>query len=340
MAYLPRESMPPRVWTDDVPPERLQGVLAENGERIALLSDEGGIFEIMAGLYNNGRVNLNIFLQGHAGSEARAERQGRIVRLANPCLTFGLAVQPEVISDLARGDKKRFRGNGTLARFLYCIPQSTIGNRDVTRRATIPGTLKATYQAEITRLLDIEPVYDEQGTERARILAFDTEARQTWLQFSQFIESNMGNNGELRSIQDWASKLPGAVARIAGLLHVAKHGPTSPSIDNSTITAAIDLATNLVNHALAAFDLMGSDQSTNDAKTVFRWILEKRLEHFRQRDCQRAFRTLDPKRMEQAEKVLYDRHIISEPIKRGGGSTGGRPSIMYTVNPAIFDFQV
>lgn len=55
----------PRLWTGDVTPERLQNMVAEQDERMAVISDEGGIFEVMAGLYNNGHANIDVLLQGH-----------------------------------------------------------------------------------------------------------------------------------------------------------------------------------------------------------------------------------------------------------------------------------
>lgn len=56
----------PRLWTDDITPERLATLMAENYERMGILSAEGGVFGIMAGRYSNGSPNLNIFLKSHA----------------------------------------------------------------------------------------------------------------------------------------------------------------------------------------------------------------------------------------------------------------------------------
>ena len=51
---MPAELRAPRIFTEDVTPERLQAMLAEYGERMALLSDEAGIFQILAGMYSGG----------------------------------------------------------------------------------------------------------------------------------------------------------------------------------------------------------------------------------------------------------------------------------------------
>jgi putative DNA primase/helicase len=334
---IPPTVIPPRVWTDNTTPERLENLLVENDERIALISDEGGIFEVMAGLYTNGRVNINVFLQGHAGGEIRVERQGRQVYLNRPAVTFGLAVQPSVVADLSRGDKRRFRGVGALARFLYILPKSNIGNRDITRRVSIPEGMRGRYALGITDLLDIKPVHDEHGQEVPRKLRFDAEALRLWENFAQFIEENMGSGKELHAIQDWASKLPGAAARIAGLLHVARHRDRCSVIGTETMSKALDLSGALITHALTAFQLMGSNEAMNDARGILDWVMGTRPTQFTRREAQRAVRALEGDRLDKALKVLVDRNFIGEPTKRGGGPGKGPPSTVYVVNPRMYE---
>lgn len=333
-AQMPDPIAAPQIWCDDSTPERLQSLMGANGERMALLSDEGGIFEIMAGLYSSGRANLNVFLQSHAGAPVRVDRQGRAVTLHRPALTFGLTVQPDVIADLACGDKARFRGNGTLARFLYCMPRSTVGSRDVTRHIRIPEEIKERYHIGIWRLLAIPPVFDEQGNERARILTLTQNALQLWLIFSQAIEDRQGPDGDLYSIQDWSSKLPGAALRIAGLFHIVEHGEHVQAISENTIRRSLKLCDLLIPHAEAAFGLMGADEATSDAKTILRWIMSGQRESFTQRECLKRHegRLKKVDRLKKALGVMIERHIISEAQSM---ETGHRPSIVYQVNPAI-----
>jgi len=325
----------PRLWTDDVTPERLQDMLCDHNERMSLISDEGGTFEVMAGLYNNGRSNVNVYLQAHAGAEVRVDRQGRGVMLNRPALTFGLTVQPQVITDLAQGNKARFRGNGMLARFLYFIPKSTVGHRDVTRNVPVPETIRTAYHNGIFHLLNISTVFDEHGRARARMLTLHPQALSAWQQFSGYIESKQGENGEFYSFQDWTSKLPGAALRIAGLLHVVEHGEQTAVITYETMARALDLSELLISHARAAFDLMGSEQAVSDAKSVFKWVsgLQGR---FNQREALKRhegrFKRLE--RLKKALEVLTERHIISQPITNSSGGRG-RPEIYYLINPSI-----
>lgn len=329
----PEEMIVPRLWTDDCTSERLQTLLCDYGGRMSLLSDEGGIFEVMAGLYSGGRANLNVFLQGHAGAPIRVDRQGRTVRLNRPALSFGLMVQPDVISELGGGNKARFRGNGTLARFLYCLPRSTVGTRDVTQRITVPESVKKAYHEGIMGLLAIGPDVDKMGREQPRMLTLTPEALLAWQQFSQYVEDRQGPDGEFYSIQDWTAKLGGAALRIAGLFHVVEHGEAVSAINGATIEASLDLCDQLIAHARAAFESMGGEPAQKDAQTVLRWIVAAGNTSFRQNEAQkelRIFRTVE--RLEQALKILTTRNIISEPYKR---KTGGRPTVLYAVNPAV-----
>jgi hypothetical protein len=52
----------PQLLADDVTPERLAAILSEQEGRIAVMSDEGGIFDMMAGRYSQGVPNLDVYL--------------------------------------------------------------------------------------------------------------------------------------------------------------------------------------------------------------------------------------------------------------------------------------
>lgn len=331
---MPEEIVIPQLWVDDVTVERLGMLLAEHHERMAVISDEGGFFEVISGLYSGGITNINVILQSHAGSFVRVQRMGRTVTLTRPALTLGLAVQPDIISNLATGSKARFRGNGMLARLLFCIPESTVGSRDVSKRESIPDAVTTKYHEAIHRLLAIKPLKDEFGGERPRILQLSPDALLVWQRFSQYIEDRQGRFGEYALIKDWTCKLPGAVLRIAGLCHVVEKGKKNNLINRSTVKRAISLAKLLIVHAKVAFGMMGSDQGISDAKVVLQWVLGNNEESFRRSDLHKALHGRFPRveRLKSALNLLAERHIISEPQER---YTGRRPEIVYTVNPNL-----
>jgi putative DNA primase/helicase len=336
---MPEEIRPPRLFTNDCTAEAFQTLLAQHGERMAVLSDEGGIFEVMAGLYTDGRVNLDVFLKSHAGSPVRVDRSGgRTVYLNHPLSTFGLAVQPSIIEELSQGSKRRFRGNGCLARFLYVIPASNVGHRDVIRRHVISETAQSAYNSGIQTLLKLPQLFRD-GVEQPRVLRLDREALRYFIGYQQAIEPKQAEGGDLHVIADWTAKLPGAALRLAGLSHIIEYGPDEPVISRATMERSLDLADLLIRHALAAFSLMGVDQTVADAQSVTRFIKAKGEPSLKQNDIYRACHGRIPKvdRLNKALAVLIDRNMISDPITE---STGGRPSIRFLVNPKLLTGSV
>lgn len=333
---IPDELHAPRLWTSDTTPERLQSLLVDHGERMAVLTDEGGIFEIMSGLYNDGRANLDIFLQGHAGRAVRVDRQGRTAHLDAPALTFGLAVQPDVLMDLGSGGKRRFRGNGTLARFLFAIPRSNIGRRDPRATYQVPPKIEANYRAGLFALLTIPPQMIN-GREVTRRLILSPDALDSWLAFAEMVERRQGEDGDLEAIQDWSGKLPGAALRIAGNFHLIEHGAAPPAeIEAATIERALDLCVLLIEHAKAALSMVGAETANSDAKVILKWIVAENLIRFRKGAAYRHFKgrfTGQGDRFDKALKELEDRAIITA-IKE---ATPGRAATVFIVNPRLWE---
>lgn len=330
---MPDEMYEPRLWTSDITPERLQNLLVEHGERMSVIADEGGIFEVMSGQYSDGKSNIDVFLQAHAGGSVRVDRGSRQAHLNKPALTFGLAVQPAIIADLSSGSKHKFRGNGALARFLYCIPKSNIGSRAVGRSTPIPANTKALYHASLHGMLAVEPLIIDKK-EEPRILVLTEQAAGVFMQFAAWIESEQGERGQFELIQDWTGKLPGAALRIAGICHVAEYGGTNLNINEQTMTRALDLCQALIGHAQAAFELMGCDPAISDAKYILKWLLQTQEKTCKQNDIHKLSRFKNGKidRVIKAIGVLHERHILS---KREELDTR-KPTLFYHVNPAIF----
>lgn len=327
--HMPAALVAPRLFTGDITSERLQQVLAEQDERTAVFSDEGGIFQVMAGAYSGGLSSLDVFLQGHSGSAMRVDRAGRMAHLDRPALSFGLALQPGILQDTGR--TRRFRDSGLMARFLYAVPRSTVGQRDVRDRRALPEDIRADYEHGIDRLLD--------GMRRPigapRRIPFEPAALDAWQDFAQRLEDELGEGGRYAHMSDWASKLPGAVARVACVLALAEHGTGLEAVPAAAVGRAVQLGELLIPHAEAAFALMGAADGETDAQIALAFIQRHRLEAVARRELQKAmegrFRTLD--RLLVAIKLLQDWHVLGPEEKTRGA---GRPSIFYAVNPRLF----
>jgi len=328
-ASMPVQVKAPVLWTADVTAEALQDLLAEHDEKMALLSDEGNIFEIMAGLYNEGKINIDIFLQAYSGCPTKIMRKTRKVDLDKPALTFGLAVQPVVIENFDKGSKKAFKGKGALGRFLFCLPESMLGKRTAGDRTIVSADVKARYEAGIRQLLSVPKLFNDAGKEVPRMLALDRDALGVWKQFDARVEGMLGPGGELESMDDWGGKLPGSALRIAGILHLVEHGPGNLTIGVDTLNMSIALCNLLIGHAKAAYGLIGADEEVSDAKKVYLWMQRNGFEVFTKTDCRRAFKSMPG--VDDALKALEERNILRELMV----PTKGRDAANFISNPML-----
>jgi hypothetical protein len=333
---------PPRLLVDDATPEALASLLAEQGGRIALLSPEGDVFDMMAGRYaQGGGPNLGVYLKGHAGDLLRVDRKGRPPEhVDRPALTVGLAVQPEVLRQIA--DRPGFRGRGLLARFLWALPAGTVGRRQV-GAAPVPAGVRERYETEAKALarslLDQAEVGRLAGVTEPMTIPLDPAAAAVLLELERELEPRLDpETGDLAHVEGWAAKLAGATARIAGLLHLAAHlrdGWARP-VQAETMHAAVAIARYLTDHALAVFDLMGADPALADARYVLDWIERTGAERFTRREL---FTALPRGRFPKVDALapgmgLLETHghirRADQPAPKGRGRP---PSPAYEVNP-------
>ena len=331
---LPAIPTSPQIWTGDVTPEHLGNIMTLNDEAMAVLSDEGGIFDILSGLYSDGKANIDLFLQSHAGSSVRVDRGSRPpVFMQRPVLTMGLTVQPQVIKSIC--NNKTFRGRGLLGRFLYVMPNSNIGLRSLDE-PSMSREQPLRYKAIIRAILD-HPIPKEGDRNGLHVLKITPEAFSKWKEYAKVIESMMGEEiGHLTHITDWAGKLPGAIARIAALIHIMRYAlqcPWQHEISIEDMSAAVKIGHVLINHALVVFDLLHEDNGMQIARVILKWLEQEELTHLTQRQCLRKFRRFKLAELRPGLEILKEHEILREAeVKQGPGRQAGT----FIVNPLIF----
>lgn len=321
---------------DDVTPEALVKAMRENNEIIGIISAEGGVFGLLAGRYSN-NTNIDIFLKAYSGeyySSVRIGREG--VELKHPYLTICLAVQPQLISDIM--DNKEFRGRGLLARFLYSIPNTRVGERAY-RTKPVSSSVRSDYENLVKELLEIPYISDF----AERIIHLSTEADRLSEEYYQWIECQLVN--ELEEIEDWAGKLHGNTMRIAGVLHVVKHKVNSVNVllEESTMKSAIEIGKYYLEHSKMAFDIMGlSDpQEVKEAKYIISRLgtndKNDKNDNISKRDvfrlCQR-YTSLEE--MEPGLKCLEEHGYIAIVKEKNGR---GRPTEKIFINPEYYKWK-
>lgn len=324
----PEEIRPPRLFTSDATPERIQAMVVDYAGRMSVLSDEAAIFLAMGGLYSGGKANIDVILQGHAAGTLRVDRATRSAHVDRVAISMGLLIQPGTLADFAKSSV--MRENGLLARILWAFPGSTVGTRDVRRHAPIPAGVKDEYERGIFGLLE---GWEDQDV-KPKTLTFTDPARELWLDFAQEVENQQGEGGQYEAISDWTSKLPGAVARIAAVLELTEMGLTADEVSEVAMRMALRLGRLLIDHARAAFALLGTDAADTDAVAVVRWIKASGLTEFTRREAQKAqegrFRSVD--RLEKAMERLEAGEVVRSTKRRRAGAP---PSVVYRVNPRL-----
>lgn len=323
------------LYADDITPEALAQVIANNGEKMAIVSAEGGIFDTMGGRYSNSIPNLDLLLKAFSMEYYRVDRIGRKpVAIQHPALTLLLMVQPSVLGEIMRNET--FSGRGLLARFLYIVPESMVGKRKF-NTAPVPKEFEADYADLVRELLEIpeEPV---------KIIHFTPEAQAALETYSMALEPRLTD--DLEPIEDWAGKLVGKVVRIAALLHICDHRAKAADIPlpAETVRRACVLGDYFLEQAKIAYSMMGlmEDKTTRDARYIMKRIDQSGEYKMKKRDlhqlCKNRSGFEKASGMEPALKLLIDHGYIkiqkAPPAQNPQNPQKvGRPSLMVYVNP-------
>jgi hypothetical protein len=323
----------PRIAADNVTPEAAATLLAEQGGRLAVLSAEGGIFDLLAGRYSNGIPDIDVWLKGHAGDTLRIDRRGRPPEFVpRPALTVCLTVQPSVLRTI--GKNATFAGRGLLARFLYALPDNTVGRRRV-GTAPVNESIADAYISTIKSLAHAMSEWTDPA-----VLTLTPEAHDVVLDAERALEPRLGPHGNLGHIADWGSKLVGATVRIAALIHLAANpsrGWASP-ITEEEMRSAVRIGEFFGSHAVAVFAHMGADPIVEAAELVVECLRRRQWEQFSERDLFRALPRSQFGKVGDLRDVLevLEAHgYIYRAPAPDPGTPGRPPSPEYVVVPEV-----
>jgi replicative DNA helicase len=316
----------PQLMADDATPEKVAMMLQEQRGRLAMVSTEGGLFSMMAGRYAGDKgPNLDVYLQAWSGDTVRVNRVGRDpVLLRNPTLTIGLTVQPLVISDLSTSPQ--FSGRGLLARFMFSIPATHVGYRDMAKAPSIVEAVAARYGRHLVTLAE-----QLRGQTEPLELFLHDDALAAFNEWRQDIEVRRRPGGDLAAMAEWTTKMESTVARLAGLLALAEGVP----IRLDVMERAITVGRYWECHARLAHDMWGADPTAARAGRIIDWALAEGRQRFSLRDVYKcADRAMTPEDAVDALELLVDKSWIRSADGRElAVGKRGVPSPEFTVNP-------
>lgn len=321
------EVVVPRLIADDATPEALVEMMSKQGGRLALISTEGGPFELMAGRYSD-RANLDVYLKAFSGDTIIVDRVGRgATSVANPHLTVGLTVQPDVVRSLA--DHPELAGRGLTARFMYSVPIDLVGKRDMMLEYDTNQNIIDLYDHRLRTFLHAHNAHTD-----TQPITVDKDALHLYASTRQALENQRGEDGALKVIAEWTTKLESSIMRVAGLLALAdnKH-----NIDLPIMRRAVEIGEYWLAHAHIVHDMWGANEVLRDARAVLKWLAQKDDDNFSVRDLHRAMsrRFVGVEECKPVLELLTERGWI-RPLFEGAliVNKRGVESPRYVVNPA------
>ena len=322
---LPHKLKPVRFFADDCSSEALTSLMAANGGIFSVISTEGGIFDIMAGRYSS-KTNIDIWLKGHCGDTIYVDRMTcEAESIMHPALPAILSIQPSVLDEIM--SNTTMSGRGLIARFLYSLPPSRIGNR-VFRTPPVPQEVKTAYKDMIFRLMSIR-------NRQIQTLKLSDEASMIIADY--FDEHERFLAGEGQSISDWVSKYIGTVLRIAGLLHAVDMSDNEVPISDKTMSRAIEIGKYFLAHSGYAYSMMGTDLSIQKAKFVIAKLKKRDVKVIKRSEL---FQMCRGKFFKKTEEIFATLELLEERgyirVEQPERQSAGRPAdIKIFVNPDI-----
>ncbi len=333
----------PVLFTSDVTAEATVRLLTEQGGRLGIMSSEGGeIKDIIMGRYtNNGKSNMEVFLKGHSGDSIRVHRASpdrEPIILDNPVLNMVLCFQPTVLESI--WESRELQDRGLRARFLWSLPPNPLGHREQNPPG-VSKSVKDLYHKTITTILDTYRTTDPFKTPHQ--LSLSTDAKAYLDEFRRELEPELGLGGRYVSNGGWASKLPGAIVRIAGLIHLANHvsekEPWNRPINADTMNAAIRIGEYYQDQL---DQIQGEYCKTPEVQIehrILKWIKRHEKSRFSTHD---AYYSLGMKvddiqaPLELLEAQNYIRKVTTDSGKR----SGRKSSQEWEVNPELLGDSV
>lgn len=335
----------PQLICDDVTPEKLTSLLTDHDGKMILASAECDLIGVLKGRYTDkGGPNLSVFLKAHNGDLLRVDRVGRPgEHVDSPALTMLMCCQTDALASMLRD--RVLCDRGVTNRFLYAVPASPLGSRPLDPR-NVPANVKAQYSEMMRRALEWHdhPPHPPQSKRdhEPRWVRLNTTAKRVLDDLRAEVEKSMGPGDDFETHSGWASKLPGAVCRIAGIMTLMEI-PDSKVIKKEAMASAVEIGRWAIEHAKIAFRMVGIDPDVKRAQRLLGWLERSRVRQFTKREACQALKgstgTLFHRAsdLDEAIRILVDHGWITplDAWEREHGRPGRNPSPSYAVHPTV-----
>lgn len=302
----------------NVTPEAIPDIMQENGGATAQMDDEGELFEVLAGRYQD-VPSLDPWLKGYTGTTPlESMRRGRCVTVNKPAMAAMILSQPGTLAELM--DNRRMSAKGFIGRFLISVPPPV---KEYGEEPPIPDSVAAAYRAAVLRLYDLRP----------QTCTLTPEARSLFFAFRDEMRKKKCAEWEPLKRFEFIGKLPGTLARLAGVLHLWKS--EAGEIDAATMREAEAILRYFIGHTLHIVGGNGLVLSEK-AQEVLAFMVKQGMPALIESE-DIAQKLTKRKAFPTTEDVTYaiDELLRKGYAKRTFADTGGRPVRWVALHPDL-----
>jgi putative DNA primase/helicase len=267
----------PRLLYADVTPEALMRNLAIRWPSAALVSSEGGLVFGGRGMGKDSSTGmmatLNQLWDGNDITIQVDRKTSESFALCGVRMTLSLAVQSAPLLEFMARSGEIARDSGFLARFLFAVPESTMGTRRIDRQRTdgkATGAGLAAFDRRIREILEVPVTLTDAGGLTCFQLSMTPEAWTIWADYYDETEMALGRGRVLHDVRDVAGKSAENAARLAALFQWFSGGRV---IEASTMRGAVRLARWHLLEARRFFEETALSDDLTDAARLREWLV-------------------------------------------------------------------
>ena len=338
---MPARLAAPDLLVQSYTPEGLRDLLEANGERVGIVSAEADAAELMGNRYSDAGPSIDLLLCAHAGDPITTRRAGgRAVPLDRPAVGMVLAVQPEAVRAVLAD--RAAKGRGLIDRMLLILPPSRLGSR-LLDPAPVPRAVSSWWAEAIGRMLDLpwpgRCIVGHDGeparcSSLPRMLGIDPGARVLLWKLRAELEPRLAEGADLAPVSGFASKLPGACARIA-LAFTILRDPLAGVVGAEAMRAACAWAPFLLAHHRAVLGDAAEKPEAHHARRLWRALVRRGRPVMAARelmDLVRDSAVPDMAAFRPVLALLVEHHAVRLLTEDG---KPGRPAERYEIHPDL-----
>lgn len=313
-----------RFIESNVTAEAVPRLMSEN-KGVALIDDEGTLFEMLTGGRYFNVPDTSPFVKGYGGQDAlTVYRKDRAIVVENPAMSILALIQPIIRENIMKDP--RLIGNGFAARFLFA--DFCMGGELGAEEEPIPDKVRRAYNARLEALYNL-PAFTMTLTPEAWAVLCVWER--------ELLErGDTGGEWEAAANAGHLRKMKGTTARIAANIQLWKGGER---IDADSMRCAVEIARYFVLNLLCMFGTQVT--MTSGAKQALNLLLKNGAPSQRERDVKEA---LSRRKLFKRASGLADASLAELEqggyIRRMQKATSGRPVRYIAVHPDLLARKV